>query len=282
MADYSIDDILAELDAKKSGSSDNTGRSYGDDTPPRHHDISATAIIEGLDGSEDGVYLREKDGDTENVDAEYINEAQDGSDEVSIATSYESRKDNGSTDNSDIDKITGEQSDVDKVLGETDNFMIADASSEIDIDEHKAKVLADNEKTVQAKPAEAEKAPEPVHEIRKEIVSDEEKRRMMLEKERENSDPDDMLALVNPLEVKEKVNEQVKEKELVSVAELRQTHPDRVGKRSRQRKNRSRTSYYCSVPGYRPVRRRKYQSLYIRRDIVKPLLSVSDLRRFLR
>lgn len=60
MADYSIDDILAELDAKKSGSSDNTGRSYGDDTPPHHHDISATAIIEGLDGSEDGVYLREK------------------------------------------------------------------------------------------------------------------------------------------------------------------------------------------------------------------------------
>ena len=55
MADYSIDDILAELDAKKSGDSDNTGRSYGDDTPPRHHDISATAIIEGLDGSEDGV-----------------------------------------------------------------------------------------------------------------------------------------------------------------------------------------------------------------------------------
>lgn len=146
MADYSIDDILAELDAKKSGNSDNTGRSYGDDTPPRHHDISATAIIEGLDGSEDGVYLREKDGDTENVDAEYINEAQDGSEEVSKATSYETRKDNGSTDNSDIDKITGEQSDVDKVLGETDNFMIADASSEIDIDEHKAKVLAENEK----------------------------------------------------------------------------------------------------------------------------------------
>ena len=146
MADYSIDDILAELDAKKSGDSDNTVRSYGDDTPPRHHDISATAIIEGLDGSEDGVYLREKDGDTENVDAEYINEAQDGSKEVSKATSYESRKDNGSTDNSDIDKITGEQSDVDKVLGETDNFMIADASSEIDIDEHKAKALAENEK----------------------------------------------------------------------------------------------------------------------------------------
>lgn len=43
---------------------------------------------------------------------------------------------------------------------------------------------------------------------------------MMLEKERENTNPDDMLALVNPLEVKEKVNEQVKEKELVSVAEL--------------------------------------------------------------
>ena len=74
-----------------------------------------------------------------------------------------------------------------------------------------------NPKPTPVKPSEP---PEPVHEIKKDIVSDEEKRRMMLEKERENTNPDDMLALVNPLEVKEKVNEQVKEKELVSVAEL--------------------------------------------------------------
>lgn len=210
MTDYSIDDILAELDAKKNGSTkSDSASSYEDSAPVKHHDISATAIIEGLDGRDDGVYLREKDDNTENVDAEYINETE---------------SDSGKSDNSfvasDIDDITESKSDVDKVLGETDNFMIADASSEIDIDEHKAKALAENEKTVQAKPAEAEKAAEPVHEIRKEIVSDEEKRRMMLEKERENTDPDDMLALVNPLEVKEKVNEQVKEKELVSVAEL--------------------------------------------------------------
>lgn len=207
MADYSIDDILAELDAKKSGSSsaDNiTADKDNGDIPPRHSDITATAIIEGLDGTDDGVYIREEDGDTEKVDAEYINEP-------SIT--------DASDTNADIDEITGEKSDVDKVLSETDNFMVSDESSEIDIDERtaNAKAAAEAEKPAPVKPSEP---PQPVHEIKKDIVSDEEKRRMMLEKERENTDPDDMLALVNPLEVKEKVNEQVKEKELVSVAEL--------------------------------------------------------------
>lgn len=207
MADYSIDDILAELDAKKSGSSsaDNiTADKDNGDIPPRHSDITATAIIEGLDGTDDGVYIREEDGNTEKVGAEYINgpAITDASDT-----------------NADIDEITGEKSDVDKVLSETDHFMVSDESSEIDIDEHtaNAKAAAEAEKPAPVKPSEP---PEPVHEIKKDIVSDEEKRRMMLEKERENTNPDDMLALVNPLEVKEKVNEQVKEKELVSVAEL--------------------------------------------------------------
>lgn len=207
MADYSIDDILAELDAKKSGSSsaDNiTADKDNGDIPPRHSDITATAIIEGLDGTDDGVYIREEDGNTEKVDAEYINgpAITDASDT-----------------NADIDEITGEKSDVDKVLSETDHFMVSDESSEIDIDEHtaNAKAAAEAEKPTPVKPSEP---PQPVHEIKKDIVSDEEKRRMMLEKERENTNPDDMLALVNPLEVKEKVNEQVKEKELVSVAEL--------------------------------------------------------------
>lgn len=207
MADYSIDDILAELDAKKSGSSsaDNiTADKDNGDIPPRHSDITATAIIEGLDGTDDGVCIREEDGNTEKVDAEYINgpAITDASDT-----------------NADIDEITGEKSDVDKVLSETDHFMVSDESSEIDIDEHtaNAKAAAEAEKPTPLKPSEP---PEPVHEIKKDIVSDEEKRRMMLEKERENTNPDDMLALVNPLEVKEKVNEQVKEKELVSVAEL--------------------------------------------------------------
>lgn len=207
MADYSIDDILAELDAKKSGSSsaDNiTADKDNGDIPPRHSDITATAIIEGLDGTDDGVYIREEDGNTEKVDAEYINGPA-----ISDA----------SDTNADIDEITGEKSDVDKVLSETDHFMVSDESSEIDIDEHtaNAKAAAEAEKPTPVKPSEP---PEPVHEIKKDIVSDEEKRRMMLEKERENTNPDDMLALVNPLEVKEKVNEQVKEKELVSVAEL--------------------------------------------------------------
>lgn len=207
MADYSIDDILAELDAKKSGSSsaDNiTADKDNGDIPPRHHDISATAIIEGLDGTDDGVYIREEDGNTEKVDAEYINKPEF----------------TGTSDaDADIDEITGEKSDVDKVLSETDNFMASDESSEIDIDERtaNAKAAAEAEKPTPVKPSEPS---QPVHEIKKDIVSDEEKRRMMLEKERENTNPDDMLALVNPLEVKEKVNEQVKEKELVSVAEL--------------------------------------------------------------
>lgn len=207
MADYSIDDILAELDAKKSGSSsaDNiTSDKDNGDIPPRHSDITATAIIEGLDGTDDGVYIREEDGNTEKVDAEYINKPEF----------------TGTSDaDADIDEITGEKSDVDKVLSETDNFMASDESSEIDIDERtaNAKAAAEAEKPTPVKPSEP---PEPVHEIKKDIVSDEEKRRMMLEKERENTNPDDMLALVNPLEVKEKVNEQVKEKELVSVAEL--------------------------------------------------------------
>lgn len=207
MADYSIDDILAELDAKKSGSSsaDNiTSDKDNGDIPPRHHDISATAIIEGLDGTDDGVYIREEDGNTEKVDAEYINKPEF----------------TGTSDaDADIDEITGEKSDVDKVLSETDNFMASDESSEIDIDERtaNAKAAAEAEKPAPIKPSEPS---QPVHEIKKDIVSDEEKRRMMLEKERENTNPDDMLALVNPLEVKEKVNEQVKEKELVSVAEL--------------------------------------------------------------
>lgn len=206
MADYSIDDILAELDAKKS---DSSADRKTDDTTIKHHDISATAILEGLDGSDDGVYIREEDGDTEKVDAEYINEPETLDTEPGVAP----------TADVDIDEITGEKSDVDKVLSETDNFVVSDESSEIDIDERtaNAKAAAVAEKPAPAKPV---KQAEPVHEIKKDIVSDEEKRRMMLEKERENTNPDDMLALVNPLEVKEKVNEQVREKELVSVAEL--------------------------------------------------------------
>lgn len=212
MADYSIDDILAELDAKKNGSSsfgDGSADKDTDDIPVRHHDISATAILEGLDGSDDGVYIREDDSNTEEAYAEYINEPDIHENESEPAPKIDV----------DIDEITGEKSDVDKVLSETDNFVVSDESSEIDIDERtaSAKAAAEAEKPAPAKPI---KSTEPVHEIKKDIVSDEEKRRMMLEKERENTDPDDMLALVNPLEVKEKVNEQVKEKELVSVAEL--------------------------------------------------------------
>lgn len=227
MADYSIDDILAELDAKKNKNqaSDRSYSSYDSDNSVKHHDISATAILEGLDGSDDGIYLREKEGSTEQVDAEYLSDIENDAENADSANDAREEKESGrSAVAAAIDEIADNRNDVDRnvdrVLSETDNFMISDESSEIDIDEHTANAKAKAESEKPIRPAHNEKAPEPVHEIKKEIVSDEEKRRMLLEKERENTDPDDMLALVNPLEVKEKVNEQVKEKELVSVAEL--------------------------------------------------------------
>ena len=149
MADYSIDDILAELDAKKSGSSGESGKSYGsqDDIPVRHHDISATAILEGLDGTDDGIYLREKDGSTEEVDAEYISDIEDNAENAdSVNNVSKKKKTDDSSAASVIDEIADDKNDVDKnvdkVLSETDNFMISDESSEIDIDERTANAKA--------------------------------------------------------------------------------------------------------------------------------------------
>ena len=202
MADYSIDDILAELDAKKSGNKSSYADTGSETEKSSSYDISATSIIEGLGSNE-------------------ITE----DDETAVASAEESYEPAGTinytesaSSSEDIRELTGEFTPVDRVLKERDNFEISDESSEIDILKRKA----DNEAAIKAeKSAEPEEKPaELVYEVRKEIVSDEEKRRMMLKTERENTNPDDMLALVNPLEVKEKVIEQVKEKELVSVAEL--------------------------------------------------------------
>ena len=203
MADYSIDDILAELDAKKNGNKSSYADSESEAEKSSSYDISATSIIEGLGSNEST-----KDDDTAGVSAEESYEPAETLKYTESASSSE-----------DIRELTGEFTPVDRVLKERDNFEISDESSEIDI----AKRKADNEAAIkEEKPAAVpeEKPAEPVYEVRKEIVSDEEKRRMMLKAERENTNPDDMLALVNPLEVKEKVIEQVKEKELVSVAEL--------------------------------------------------------------
>jgi len=203
MADYSIDDILAELDAKKNGNKSSYADSESEAEKSSSYDISATSIIEGL-----GISESTKDDETKSVSAE---------ESYTPAEMYEYTESASSSE--DIRELTGEFTPVDRVLKERDNFEVSDESSEIDI----AKRKADNEAAIKAeKPAAVseEKPAEPVYEVRKEIVSDEEKRRMMLKAERENTDPDDMLALVNPLEVKEKVIEQVKEKELVSVAEL--------------------------------------------------------------
>ena len=202
MADYSIDDILAELDAKKSGNKSSYADTESETEKSSSYDISATSIIEGLGSNE-----ITEDDETAVASAEESYEPAETINYTESASSSE-----------DIKELTGEFTPVDRVLKERDNFEISDESSEIDILKRKA----DNEAAIKAeKPAEPEEKPvEPVYEVRKEIVSDEEKRRMMLKTERENTNPDDMLALVNPLEVKEKVIEQVKEKELVSVAEL--------------------------------------------------------------
>ena len=202
MADYSIDDILAELDAKKSGNKSSYADTESETEKSSSYDISATSIIEGLGSNE-----ITEDDDTAGASAEESYEPAGTINYTESASSSE-----------DIRELTGEYTPVDRVLKERDNFEISDESSEIDILKRKA----DNEAAIKAeKPVEPEEKPaELVYEVRKEIVSDEEKRRMMLKTERENTNPDDMLALVNPLEVKEKVIEQVKEKELVSVAEL--------------------------------------------------------------
>lgn len=202
MADYSIDDILAELDAKKSGNKSSYADTESETEKSSSYDISATSIIEGLGSNE-----ITEDDDTAAASAEESYDTDETFKYTDTASSSE-----------DIRELTGEFTPVDRVLKERDNFEISDESSEIDI----AKRKADNEAAIKVeKPAVPEEKPaELVYEVRKEIVSDEEKRRMMLKTERENTNPDDMLALVNPLEVKEKVIEQVKEKELVSVAEL--------------------------------------------------------------
>lgn len=202
MAGYSIDDILAELDAKKSGNKSSYADTESETEKSSSYDISATSIIEGLGSNE-----ITEDDDTAAASVEESYDTDETFKYTDTASSSE-----------DIRELTGEFTPVDRVLKERDNFEISDESCEIDI----AKRKADNEAAIKAeKPAVPEEKPaEPVYEVRKEIVSDEEKREMMLKAERENSNPDDMLALVNPLEVKEKVIEQVKEKELVSVAEL--------------------------------------------------------------
>lgn len=203
MADYSIDDILAELDAKKSGSKSSNTDSEKETEKSSSYDISATSIIEGL-----GINEGEKSDEAVSI----------GHDEGSVPVGSDEYAEEASS-TEDIRELTGEFTPVDRVLKERDNFEISDESSEIDIAGRKAHSEA-KIKAEQPASAPEEKPAEPVYEVRREIVSDEEKRRMMLKAERENSDPDDMLALVNPLEVKEKVIEQVKEKELVSVAEL--------------------------------------------------------------
>lgn len=186
MADYSIDDILAELDAKKSGR--NNAEGYQDREEPYStaaDDISATAILDGISG-------------TDNPDT--------------ITRAIENVKSDNEKESEDITvkQLTVGLSDVDKVLSETDTFSISDNVSEL-FSASKAEAPAETEKPA-SKPAAApvitEETPE---QLEKRLKLEEESRKLLLQKERENTNPDDMLDLVNPLEVKQKVISEVKE-----------------------------------------------------------------------
>ncbi len=274
MADYSIDDILAELDAKKGVKSTPQKSSVSiDDILGNDNDLSATAILADLSHTE-----RHTEDTTENETSEAdadtvsdghaeqtaISDTKDGKDEADDepvkpekatkvrglfsklgkkekpADNTEEASDGGfdakNTDeaseeeqerarkiayhmerareerNFGLNEITGTITDVDKVLHETDIF-------EKPVD--KTDLFVKKEEEPEEKAIPVPEAPIITEEeIREREKRAEENRRLMLSKERENSDPDDMLDLVNPLEVKEKVKEQVKEQDLAPVSEF--------------------------------------------------------------
>lgn len=196
MAGYSIDDILAELDAKNNGTpvpkkqeepgKAQTAQEEKPSAPDKSKNdtISVSAILGSVVASEnslsptDAVVAREE----KTID----------------------KKDS----TTEIDAITGTITDIDKVLFETDAFDRPVDKTEM------VKKLAE-ERVVE----EVKEVPEDPEVIRQREQALEEQRRLMLEKERENSNPDDMLDLVNPMEVKEKASRQIKDEEEIFVAE---------------------------------------------------------------
>ncbi len=146
MADYSIDDILAELDAKKArqgGEAANT-------------DISADSVL-----------------------SEY--EEQTAAREIA------------------------EPGSVDEVLANTERFSISDGETELLDTEDKEEEPEPIEQEPQAPKEEPLSQTEELKKQLEKQLEEEQKRELLLQKERENTDPDDMLDLVNPIEVKEKV-----------------------------------------------------------------------------
>lgn len=200
MAGYSIDDILAELDAKNSGKPDPKKQEAPKEPPQPEEEkapaetkktdtISTTAILGSVVASDNSPSPAETVV-AEGEKPEYFEKSSTRTDSTT-----------------EIDAITGTITDIDKVLFETDAFDRPEDKTEIVMKMAEEKNVPD-----------VKDVPEDPEVIRQRELAQEEHRRLMLEKERENSDPDDMLDLVNPMEVKEKASRQVKDEEEVFMA----------------------------------------------------------------
>ena len=196
MAGYSIDDILAELDAKNNGKpapkkqeEPEKPQASSEEKPSapeksKTNTISVSAILGKVVASENSP------SPTDAVVSKEEKEAD--------------RRDS----TTEIDAITGTITDIDKVLFETDTFDRPVDKTEM------VKKMAEEKAAEEVK-----EVPEDPEAIRLRELALEEQRRLMLQKERENTNPDDMLDLVNPMEVKEKASRQVMEDDEVFVAE---------------------------------------------------------------
>ncbi len=222
MAGYSIDDILAELDAKKNGTP----------IPPKNTAEETSKAEEKT--VEEAPSSEEKKTDTLGISTTAILGSVVASDNTpdpveQVRVREEKQKETASEKRSeepkeyydkknikreigvDVDAITGTISAVDRVLYETDAF---------ERPEDKTDVVIKKTEEEKAVPAIAEPVQEDPEVIRQRELAEQEHRRLMLEKERENSDPDDMLDLVNPMEVREKASRKAKDEELAPVSEF--------------------------------------------------------------
>lgn len=220
MADYSIDDILAELDAKKAGKTENAAVSPKKEAV---QDLSATAIINGgkSDDMSATAILKGLDADSGKAGNPPGKPAPAKAEPAPpIVQSAEESTHTQVSQEINLKKLTGGMDDVDKVLSETDSFSISDDTAEQHFEAPAPIKEFINPKPAKEAPEAVLHTPEETPQLReKRLKLEEESRRLLLKKERENSDPDDMLDLVNPLEVKEKVISQVKEKEQSSFAQ---------------------------------------------------------------
>ena len=219
MAGYSIDDILAELDAKKNGTPLPEKKSVEEETPKAEEKAEAPEKTQSQEKNTDtsGISTTAILGSvvaTENAPdpVEQVVSAEETKKKEEEPKEYYDRKNIKREIGVDVDAITGTISAVDKVLYETDAFERPEDKTDIVI-----KKAEEEEKNLPDVVTEVEEDPEV---IRQRELAQQEQRRLMLEKERENSNPDDMLDLVNPMEVREKISRQAKDEELAPVSEF--------------------------------------------------------------